>query len=294
MKGQTIAYNGIVSPRWQQRLLVLALSVVFFFCLSTLLLTEIPLLTLFLGMSSVFLGEYAVERWGTEVSFKTERLPETAHRTDIDRALSSIDEQSLQPLRIEIGDTATPGSFIWYTGAGPTLVVTDGLLTLLEVDELKAVLVHEGTHLREYHPQQYLVGRVTALLSGFTTYWTLVLPSLTGGTGTVGVVVFVLLWLGGGNPLLAWIRYALGGGTEPLVKGLVTALSRTNEYIADGAVKNAGLQQALVSALEKMERSAEDRSETTDSKNHKRTAFTTGFFRSHPPLQSRIDRLSDG
>src|SRR5258708_3662430 len=136
---------------------------------------------------------------------------------------------------------AAPNAFA--TGRNPrhaSVAVTEGLLQLMNDDELEGVIAHELSHVRNY---DILISSVAATLAGAITWIAHWGPWLGGGDrddrdrgGGVGILGLLLFFLA---PLGAMI--------------LQLALSRTREYSADETgARMVGQPYGLISALQKL------------------------------------------
>ncbi len=166
------------------------------------------------------------------------------------------------------------------TGRNPnhaSVAVTQGLLQLMNDDELEGVIAHELSHVRNY---DILISSVAATLAGAITF-----------LGHIG------FWFGGGGILtLLLIFLAPVGATL-----LQLALSRQREYSADETgARMVGNPYGLISALQKLgaynNRIPTTRiSPTTSALCIVKPLFGTGTFSSwfstHPPLEDRIATL---
>jgi heat shock protein HtpX len=177
------------------------------------------------------------------------------------------------------------------TGRNPrhaSVAVTEGLLQLMNDDELEGVIAHELSHVRNY---DILITSVAATLAGAITYlanmakWGM----LFGGYGRDrddergggGLSMLIMLMLA---PIAAFL--------------LQLALSRTREYSADETgARMVGQPYGLISALEKL--GAYNRripttaiSPTTSALCIVKPMFGGGtlsaLFSTHPPLEDRI------
>ncbi len=140
--------------------------------------------------------------------------------------------------------SSSPQPNVFATGRNPkhaAVIVTEGLLTLLERDEIRAVLAHELAHVRQ---RDTLLTSVTAVVA--TAVWSLAclapLPKRLGGRsradrpGPVGA-------------LLMAIVAPLAGGIFHL------ALLRSREFDADRAAADiTGDSEALARALLRIDR----------------------------------------
>jgi len=167
--------------------------------------------------------------------------------------------------------------------------VTAGILTLLSEDELRGVLAHEISHVRN---RDILVMSVAATLAGAISFmarmfgWNM----LFGGgsrdrNGNAGTLILALVGM-----ILAPIAAIL----------VQLAISRSREYKADySGAKTIGQPLALASALEKLEVANRRRPFTFGSPASQSLFIVNPFaagafvrmFSTHPPIQERIARL---
>ncbi len=186
----------------------------------------------------------------------------------------------------------SPNAFA--TGRNPkhaSVAMTEGILRLLNDDELEGVLAHELGHVQN---RDILTSSIAATLAGAITliarmgYW----ASLFGGYG------------GGGNR-----SEREGGGIGGLIMLIVApiaamliqlAVSRSREYEADATgAKTTGNPYALASALEKIDAySKRLPMAASPSTAHLFIAqpfvgggVFTNLFSTHPPMAKRIERL---
>ena len=141
--------------------------------------------------------------------------------------------------KLYIVPEAAPNAFA--TGRNPrhaSVAVTQGLLELMNDDELEGVIAHELSHVRNY---DILISSVAATLAGAITWIAHWGPWLGGGDddrergggGILGLLMFFLA------PLAAFL--------------LQLGLSRQREYSADETgARMVGNPYGLISALEKL------------------------------------------
>jgi heat shock protein HtpX len=187
---------------------------------------------------------------------------------------------------------AAPNAFA--TGRGPnhaSVAVTQGLLQIMNDDELEGVIAHELSHVRNY---DILTSSIAATIAGAITYmaqmgkWAMLFGGFGGNRDEDRE--------GGGFSALLMIFLA------PFAALLLQLfLSRTREYAADETgVRMVGHQQGLISALEKL--GAYNRriptsaiSPSTSSLCIVKPFFGEGtlssLFSTHPPLEDRIAAL---
>jgi len=184
---------------------------------------------------------------------------------------------------------AAPNAFA--TGRSPkhaSVAVTQGLLQIMNDDELEGVIAHELSHVRNY---DILTSSIAATIAGAITYmaqmgqWAMLFGGMGGGRDDDRE--------GGGFTALLMIFLA------PFAALLLQLfLSRTREYAADATgVRMVGHQQGLISALEKL--GAYNKriptsaiSPSTSSLCIVKPFFGAGtlsaLFSTHPPLEDRI------
>lgn len=184
---------------------------------------------------------------------------------------------------------AAPNAFA--TGRNPrhaSVAVTQGLLELMNDDELEGVIAHELSHVRNY---DILISSVAATLAGAITwiaYWG---PWLGGGDRDDREG-------GGGGGLLALLMMLLAPFAAMLLQ---LGLSRQREYSADATgARMVGNPYGLISALEKLG-TYNNRipttaiSPSTSSLCIVRPRFGRGglatLFSTHPALPDRIAAL---
>jgi heat shock protein HtpX len=190
--------------------------------------------------------------------------------------------------RIYISPEPQPNAFA--TGRGPkhaVVAVTQGILGVLDDDELRGVLAHEMSHVRN---RDILIGSVAAAIAlGITLIARLAMfGAIFGGGGdNEGGNIFGLLALA----ILA-----------PLAAGLLQlALTRSREYQADASGAHLiGEGEPLARALQKIEAAA--KRTPMDVNPAEATAYIinplsgrkvnfANLFSTHPPTEERIARL---
>jgi len=214
-------------------------------------------------------------------------------------ALRNLTAASGTPMpKVALVNNQVPNAFA--TGRSPnkaTVAVHTGLLSIVNDDELEAVLAHELTHVRNWDT---LTTTLAATVAGAITYLAQMGFLLGGAYGYSG---------GGG-------RNRQGSGNiiglllmivlAPLAAMLVQlAVSRTREYASDeGGAKLSGKPQALASALQKIETYAKSNSRFGRRQSQKNQAMAPLYiinpfkgslmaelFSTHPATAKRIARL---
>ena len=197
---------------------------------------------------------------------------------------------SLPMPRVYLIPTDTPNAFA--TGRDPhhaAVAVTEGIMRLLNDDELEGVLAHELAHVKN---RDVLISTIAATLAGAITYlahmaqWA---AMFGGGRASDDEER-------GGNPLGLILMAVLA----PLAAMLVQlAVSRAREFQADATgARVAGRPLGLASALEKLERANEVAPMAANPStahlfivNPLRGDVLMRLFSTHPPLAERIARL---
>jgi heat shock protein HtpX len=184
---------------------------------------------------------------------------------------------------------AAPNAFA--TGRNPrhaSVAVTQGLLELMNDEELEGVIAHELSHVRNY---DILISSIAATLAGAITWIARWGPWLDGGDederdrngGFVAILLMILA------PLAAFL--------------LQLALSRQREYAADATgARMVGEPYGLISALQKLG-TYNQRIPTTAIPPSTaalcivKPMFGMGgissLFSTHPPLEKRIEALRE-
>jgi heat shock protein HtpX len=188
---------------------------------------------------------------------------------------------------------AAPNAFA--TGRSPnhaSVAVTQGLLQIMNDEELEGVIAHELSHVRNY---DILTSSIAATIAGAITYM-----------AQMGHLAMLFGGFGGGNR----DDDRGGGGFSALLMIFLAPfaalllqlfLSRTREYAADETgVRMVGQPQGLISALQKL--GAYNKriptsaiSPSTSSLCIVKPFFGEGtlsaLFSTHPPLEDRIAAL---
>jgi heat shock protein HtpX len=189
---------------------------------------------------------------------------------------------------------AAPNAFA--TGRNPhhaSVAVTQGLLQLMNDDELEGVIAHELSHVRNY---DILTSSIAATIAGAITYvasmgkWAMIFGGWGGGRdddregGGLAAILMIIL-----APLAAML--------------LQLGISRQREYSADATgVRMVGQPYGLISALQKL--GAYNQRIPTTSLSPSTSALCivkplfggqtlSALFSTHPPLEDRIAALRE-
>jgi heat shock protein HtpX len=183
----------------------------------------------------------------------------------------------------------TPNAFA--TGRNPehsAIAVTEGILRILDQDELEGVLAHELSHVKN---RDVLISTIAATLAGAITYlahmaqW----AAIFGGRRDDED--------GGGSNPIAMIAMAI---VAPIAAMLVQmAVSRAREFQADATgAKLAGRTWGLAKALEKLQMAQQVAPMNANPAtahlfivNPLSGRALMNLFSTHPPLEERIARL---
>jgi heat shock protein HtpX len=195
--------------------------------------------------------------------------------------------------KIYVIPSDSPNAFA--TGRNPShasVAVTQGILDLLNDEELEGVLAHELGHVRN---RDILISSVVAVLAGTITLiaqvaqWGMVFGGYGGrddrNQGAGGAIAGLLMII------LAPIAALL----------IQLAVSRSREYQADRTgAEVSGDPMALASALRKLERATQAVPSQTAQPAFAHLYIVnplsgglSGLFSTHPPIEERIRRLEE-
>jgi heat shock protein HtpX len=191
--------------------------------------------------------------------------------------------------KIYIIPEKAPNAFA--TGRNPehaVVAVTEGLLELMNSDEIEGVLAHELAHIKN---RDILIGSIAATLAGAVMVianmarWSAIFGGSRsddeeGGGGIIGLIVMSII-----APIAAML--------------IQMAISRSREYMADATGAGfAGTPKGLSGALAKLgaysERLPMDANPSTAHMfivNPLSGRSLMSLFSTHPPLEERISRL---
>jgi len=193
--------------------------------------------------------------------------------------------------RVYIIPEESPNAFA--TGRDPehaAVAVTEGILRIMDREELKGVLAHEMSHVRN---RDILIGSIAATMAGAIMIladmarWSLFFGGFgsdddrdSGALGIIGIIVMVIV-----APIAAML--------------IQMAISRSREYLADETgARLAGTPIGLARALEKLalysRRIPLDANPATAHMfivNPLSGRSIAALFSTHPPIEERIERL---
>lgn len=227
----------------------------------------------------VLLMYRAKEAKGSEYKKLHRLVEEVAHKAGIPKP------------KLYVLPSQAPNAFA--TGRSPKkacVACTAGIMDLLDEDELKGVLAHEISHIKN---RDILIASVVATIAGaistiaFMARWAALFGGVGGrdseGRGGRGIELLVLAVL---TPIIATL--------------IQLAISRSREYLADeSGAKILEDGKPLASALRKLEFSAKHHplkfgNETTAHLfivNPFRASVLMSIFSTHPATEERVKRL---
>ena len=191
--------------------------------------------------------------------------------------------------RVYIMPGDTPNAFA--TGRNPehaAVAVTEGLLRLLNRDELEGVLAHELAHIKN---RDILISSIAAVMAGAISYlatmaqWAMIFGGgrsndEEGGDSLIGSIAMMII-----APMAAML--------------IQMAISRSREYLADATgAEICGNPQGLASALKRLEECNRQLPMQVNPAtaqmyivNPLNGQTISKLFSTHPPIQERVKRL---
>jgi heat shock protein HtpX len=191
--------------------------------------------------------------------------------------------------RVYLIPTDTPNAFA--TGRNPenaVIAVTEGIMRILDEDELEGVLAHELSHVKN---RDVLISTIAATLAGAITYlahmaqWAAMFGGSRSDDDEGGASPFAMLFMAIVAPIAAML--------------VQLAVSRAREFQADATGAHlAGRTWGLAKALEKLEMA----SRVAPMQANPATAHLfivnplsgqalMRLFSTHPPIEERVARL---
>ncbi len=216
-----------------------------------------------------------------------EASPEQAPR--LHQAVEELAQKAGIPKpRVFIIPEQAPNAFA--TGRNPNhgiVAVTQGILNLISLEELKGVLAHEISHIKN---RDILIQTITATLAGVIMFVSSMVRWMAifgmGGDNEEG-----------GNPIVAIVLAIIAPIAAMLIQ---MAISRSREYLADQTgAEISGSPRSLAGALEKMEEYSKRTPLKTGNAASAHMFIVNPFsgknisklFSTHPPVQDRVKRL---
>lgn len=214
------------------------------------------------------------------------------------RRLDRLCEQSgIEQPRLLVADLPTPNTLALGGARGGILVFDRSLFSVLDGDELEAIMAHELAHLENYDALVQTLA-YSALRTVAGLFMLVLFPFILLVTGFARAAA----WISGQpgswqSTVFGRLRYRVEQGIMVLLSGITLVLlarSRRREYAADErAASMTGNPLALARALRTIQRYSEPRwgllsllSIQTDEE-----AQWTRLLSTHPPMDDRIERL---
>jgi heat shock protein HtpX len=214
------------------------------------------------------------------------KIVDEAEAPRLHRIVRGVAQRAELPMpKVAIIPSQTPNAFA--TGRNPrnaVVAATEGLLRLLDDQELEGVIAHEMSHIRN---RDMLVMTIAATLAGaisFAARWAFYSAMFSGNRNGGNAIILLLVAV-----------------TAPIAALLIQlAISRGREYGADeSGAKLIGKPLYLASALQKLE-TANSRNPMKIGSPASSSLFIVNPFRggtfvtlfmTHPPVQKRVERL---
>jgi heat shock protein HtpX len=198
---------------------------------------------------------------------------------------------SLPMPKVYIMENDTPNAFA--TGRNPehaAVAVTTGILRILSKEELKGVIAHELSHVRN---RDILVSTIAATIAGAIGMLARIAQfgAIFGGGRSDDNE-------GGGGNFIAVLLFSIIAAFAAMLIQL--AISRSREYLADEGGARLSHPLSLAKALGKLENAAQRiPMEANPSTAHLfivnplRGKGVLSLFSTHPPIEERIARLEE-
>ncbi len=218
--------------------------------------------------------------------YKAEELPRTHEATRMVRDIAN--KMNLPMPKVYMTPDRNPNAFA--TGRSPkhaAVAVTQGILELLNERELKGVLAHEMSHIKN---RDTLISTVAGMIAGVIGY----LGSMAQWAAIFGF---------GGRERGGLVQLLAIAIITPLIATIIQlAVSRTREYAADESaarvlMDGSGLRSALLKLQAGAKRSplkVDGRSQATEHMfimNPFAAKSWTELFSTHPSTEKRVARL---
>ena len=225
--------------------------------------------------------------WSDKIVLRSYGAQEVGADHRLYRIVAHLAQRAGLPMpRVYIIPEASPNAFA--TGRNPqhaAVAATEGILQILDDNELAGVLAHELAHVKH---RDILISSVAATMAG----------------AIIMIARFAMFWGGsrddrdGGNPIAAIAMMILAPIAATLIQA---AISRSREFDADaGGASITGNPLGLASALRKIESA----SKVVPLEANPATAHMfiikpfsvsglLGLFSTHPPTEARIAALTE-
>lgn len=206
------------------------------------------------------------------------------------KIVAKLAEDAKLPMpRVYIVNDSSPNAFA--TGRNPQkacVAATTGLLEVMDDRELRAVMAHEMSHVKNYDIRVSMIvfGLVSlvGLLADFGLRVLFYSDRDEEDNSPIGVLIAVAVLI-----------------LSPLIATLIQlGISRQREYLADASSASlTGNPDDMIAALRKLDSHAQPMhqqniaSEGMYIANPLRKSFLSKLFSTHPTIESRIERLED-
>jgi heat shock protein HtpX len=261
-----------------------------------------------LGLLAFGLTMDVLRNGGKRVVRQVGAEPLTQAKTDQERQLLNVVEEmsvasGLPMPKVYIVPDADPNAFVSGTKPGEAhLAVTQGLLEVLNRDELQAVIAHEMGHVKNEDTK--LMTLIAGLGGAILLIRDMMLRTSFRGGGRSGgsrregkggnalAAIVLVVWV------LSWILAPL------IIRLMAMAVSRSREYFADAmAAQFTRNPAALADALAKIEGHHAPTTSISTGVAHLCIVDPTGrianrregrladLFATHPPMAIRVSRL---
>jgi len=202
---------------------------------------------------------------------------------------------------VYIVNDSDPNAFTIGTGlTDSSIVVTSGLLSKLERDELQGVIAHEMSHIRNSDTR--LMTIITILFGAILLLSAWMKKCVLVG-GFTGSQLPGIGWLLRGVLFIGWLLTLL---LAPIIARIVAmAVSRQREYLADaGGAELTRNPKALAKALSKLENASGPTSSFRNNVAHlcvvdpsgrkvnTKEGWCANLLATHPPMKNRIILLN--
>ena len=205
------------------------------------------------------------------------------------KIIKDLSDQAGLPMpKVYVTPSSQPNAFA--TGRNPknsAVALTEGIIRLLDKDELEGVIAHELSHIKN---RDTLISTLAAVMAGALAFMARMgrFRMIFGGRRNRS---------GGGLAMLVQILAIIFAPLAALVVRM--AISRTREYKADEtAARITGNPNGLASALRKMERQAKGNPmEVNEATSHMfiinplSGEGMSKLFSTHPTTEDRIEKL---
>ena len=225
--------------------------------------------------------------WSDKIVLRSYGAQEVGADHRLYRIVANLAQRAGLPMpRVYIIPEASPNAFA--TGRNPqhaAVAATEGILQILDDNELAGVLAHELAHVKH---RDILISSVAATMAG----------------AIIMIARFAMFWGGsrddrdGGNPIAAIAMMILAPIAATLIQA---AISRSREFDADaGGAAITGNPLGLASALRKIESAS--KAVPLDANPATAHMFIIkpfsvsgllGLFSTHPPTEARIAALTE-